>query len=178
MRTTLLHLTHKTAAIGQGLAILAWVAFLVSFFLPVHMIIAQPTMYGWKFVLTLLGDMIFLPLLIIPSGFDIELLEYLAFATIYNLGNILLILAPVLPNKLPNLILRKIHLGAVCNCTLAAIAYKYVDNIQLGYSHFSGYDTWVLAYILLLMGSVLMLNKATKPQKNLFDADSPQKDIL
>jgi len=48
-------------------------------------------------------------------------------------------------------------------CTMAAIAYKYVKNIQLGYSLYSGYNVWVLAYILLFVGSVLMLGKNDEP---------------
>jgi hypothetical protein len=157
--TTLLSLTRKIAAVGQGLAILAWIAFLVSLFLPVHMSIAQPLMHGWEFFLTFLMDMILLPLLIVSSGFDIDLLESLFFATIYNIGNLLLFVAPILPNKFHLPVLRKTHLGIVLVCTLAATAYKYLENIQLGYMHYRGYDVWVLAYVLLLMGSILMLSK-------------------
>jgi hypothetical protein len=167
MKTTLLRLTRKTAGVGQGLAILAWIAFLVSLFLPVHWFTypiiqkfsSEPTMYGWKFVLTFLRDMFLFLFLLIPSGFDIEFLEYLVFTVIYNLGNMLLILAPLLPNKFRRPPLRKIHLGAVFVCTLAAIAYRYMENIQLGYSLYSGYDVWVLAYVLLLIASILMLGK-------------------
>ena len=164
MKINLSRLKHKTATVGQGLAILSWVTFIVSFFQPVHMIIAQPMMYGWQFAMTFWGDMIFLPLLLILN-FDFDFLVYLAFAAVYNLGNVLLFLAPLLPGKLPDKVMRKIHLGTVSVCTLAAVAYKYVDDIQLGYSHFSGYDTWVLAYCLLLLASFLMLNKETRSQE-------------
>lgn len=171
MKTALLSLTRKPAVIGQGLAILAWIAFLVSLFLPVHWFTypiiqkfsSEPVMYGWKFALTFLRDMFLFLFLLIPSGFDIEFLEYLVFTVIYNLGNMLLILAPLLPNKFRRPLLRKIHLVAVFVCTLAAIAYKYVKNIQLGYSLYSGYNVWVLAYILLFVGSVLMLGKNDEP---------------
>jgi len=139
MKARLLILNRKTATIGQGLAILAWVAFIVSLFLPVHWFtypivqkfVSEPMMYDWKFGLPLWADMVFLPLLLIPEC-DFVLLEYIAFATIYNVGNILLILALLLPNKLRHLVLRKIHLGLVFICTLAAMAYKYIENIQLG----------------------------------------------
>ena len=167
MKKTLLTLTRKTAVVGQGLAILAWIAFLVSLFLPVHWFTypiiqkfsSEPVLYGWKFALTFLRDMFLFLFLLISSGFDIEILEYLAFIMIYNLGNMLLILAPLLPYKFRSPLQRKIHLGAVFVCTLAAIAYRYVKNIQLGYSLYSGYDVWVLAYVLLLIASILMLGK-------------------
>ncbi|MBN1449707.1 MAG: hypothetical protein JW963_01715 [Anaerolineales bacterium] len=155
------------ATVAQGLAWAAWIAFLVSLFLPVHWFTypiiqkfsSEPVMYGWKFALTFLGDMFLFLFLLIPSGFDIESLVYLVFTVIYNLGNMLLILAPLLPNKFSRPLLRKIHLRTVFVCTLAAIAYKYVENIQLGYSLYSGYYVWVLAYTLLLIASILMLGK-------------------
>lgn len=167
MKTTLLSLTRKTAVIGQGLAILAWITFLVSLFLPVHWFTypiiqkfsSEPVMYGWKFALIFLRDMFLFLFLLIPLGFDIESLVYLVFTVIYNLGNTLLILAPLLPNKFRRPLLRKIHLRVVFVCTLAAIAYRYVENIQLGYSLYSGYYVWVLAYLLLLIASILMLGK-------------------
>lgn len=169
MKTSLLRLKYKTAFVGQGLAILAFIAFTVSLFLPVHWFTypimqkfsAEPMMYGWRFVLTLWGDMLLFMFLLIPSSFDIDVLEPLFFAKVYNIGNLLLILAPFLPHKLHHPLLRKIHLGIVFVCTLAAIAYKYVDDIQLGTSYYSGYYAWVLAYILLLAGSILILNKET-----------------
>jgi hypothetical protein len=172
MKTTLLSLARRTATVGQGLAILAWIAFIISLFLPVHWftyptvqkVASEPMMYGWKFALTFLMDTIFLPPLLILE-FDFDLLKYLAFAMIYNIGNMLLILAPLLPDKLPNQTMRKVHLGAVFICALATVAYKYLENIQLGFSHYRGYDVWVLAYILLFAGSILMLNKGTGLQQ-------------
>jgi hypothetical protein len=154
----------------QGLAWAAWIAFLVSLFLPVHWstypiiqkFSSEPVMYGWKFALTFLRDMFLFLFLLFPVGFDIESLEYLVFTVIYNLGNMLLILAPLLADKLRRPLLQKIHLWAVFVCTLAAIAYKFMENIQLGYSLSSGYYVWVLAYVLLLMASILMSGKSGK----------------
>lgn len=147
---------------GQGLAILAWVAFAVSFFLPVHMVIAQPMMYGWDFHLTFLFYLLLLPFSLIISGFDIDILAGLFFAIIYTIGNLLLFIAPLVPYKLNHPVWQRIHLGVVLVCTLAAIAYRYLENIQLGYMHYRGYDFWVLAYVLLSAGSILMMVKQPK----------------
>ena len=169
----------KYKPIAQGLAWGAWIAFLISLFLPFesHTLpleaswcSSRPAYCGWQSA----GFFAFSPLILmlnlfqsIPTailypdmlGAALYIVFTMALYSLIGLGQFLVVLAPLWPSKIKKPFRQKLHFWIVLLSAMSVIAYGLFPDIRQGLEVLSGYFVWALSFLLLLGASILMRKK-------------------
>ena len=169
--------------LGQGLAWAAWIAFIVSLFLPfeshtlpmeVSWCSSRPAYCGWQSA----GFFAFSPLILVLNLFQsiptailypnmlgaaLYIVFTMALYTVIGLGQFLVVLAPIWPIKINKIPRRKLHLWIVSLSSVSVIAYGLFPDIRQGLDVLNGYYVWALSFFLLLGASILMREKMNEP---------------
>lgn len=166
--------------LGQGLAWAAWIAFLVSLFLPIesHALplevswpcISEPAYCGWQNAAFFALSPIVLLLNILQSiptailypemlGTALYIVFTLMVYSVIGLGQFLILLAPLWPIKIKKPFLQKLHFWIVFLSAMSAFAYGLFPDIRQGLDVLNGYFVWALSFLLLLGASILMQSK-------------------
>jgi hypothetical protein len=160
--------------IPQRLAWAAWIAFLVSLFLPIekHTLPLEVSRFcsgggvycGYQNALFFVLSPLFL-LLNLVQGIQTTIfypemlgaaLQIVLTMTIYSalgLGQLLIVMAPLWLAKIKKPARQKLHFWLALLSALAAIAYGLFPDIRMGVDLLSGYYLWALSFLLLLSAS-------------------------
>ena len=169
--------------LGRGLAWAAWLIFIASLFMPMETNslagpcawpCAQPfTDYGWQnasfFVMSMLVFVLDLIQMIFFVIFDpqtlgrvIDTLFKMGIYAVIGLGQFLIVMAPFWPAKIKKSGWQRLHLWVVILSALLTIAYGLFPDLRLGLEILRGYYLWVLSFVLMVVASLLMLNKKSR----------------
>jgi len=164
--------------VPQGLAWAAWIAFIISLFLPIehHTLPLEVSRFcsgggvycGYQNALFFVLSPLFLLLNLVQgiqtAIFYPEMLRAalyivwtMAVYSVLGLGQVLVALAPLWPIKIKRPARQKLHFWMVLLGTLSVIAYGLFPDIKLGVDVLSGYYVWILSFLLLLGASAWML---------------------
>jgi len=168
--------------IAQGLAWAAWIAFVVSLFLPVerHTLALEVSRLcsgglvycGYQNAVFFILSPLFLLLNLLQGilsaisypeilGATLSIVLTMVIYSLLGLGQILAALAPLWPIKIKRLKRRRLHFWIALLSTLSAIAYGLFPDIRIGVDLLIGYYLWVLSFLLLLVASVTFLKRET-----------------
>jgi hypothetical protein len=169
---------NNKALIAQGLAWAAWIAFLISLFLPIehHTLPLEASRFcsggsvycGYQNALFFVLSPLFLLLNLVQSvqtaifypemlGAALHIVLSMAIYTVLGLGQLLIVLAPLWPARIKRPARQKLHFWIVLLSALSVIAYGLFPNIRMGVDLLNGYYVWALSFLLLLGASGWML---------------------
>lgn len=170
--------------IGQGLAWAAWIAFIISLFLPIerHTLPLEVSRFcsggvvycGYQNAIFFVLSPLFLLLNLVQGiqtaifypemlGAALYIVLTMAVYSVLGLGQILVALAPLWPIKIKRPARQKLHFWMVLLSALSVIAYGLFPDIRMGVDLLSGYYVWALSFLLLLGASILMREKMNEP---------------
>jgi hypothetical protein len=174
---------NTSIKLGQGLAWAAWLVFVISMFLPMetHNLAGpcawpckQPfTNYGYQNASFFVLSMIAFPLKLLEAiyivAFDpltlrriLESYLTIGLYAIIGLGQFLIVLAPLWPVKIKKPSWQKLHLGLGMASVLAVLVYGLFPTLRMGLELLESYYLWALSFFLLLIASLLMLDKESQ----------------
>jgi len=174
--------------VPQGLAWVAWIAFLISLFMPIegHTLPLEVSRFcsggavycGYQNAIYFLLSPLFLLLNIVQGiqtaifypemlGAALYLILGLVVSSLIGIGQFLVVLAPLWPIKIKKPFRQKVHFWILLFSTLSVIAYGMFPDIRQGVSLLSGYYVWAIAFLLLLGASTLMLRTRYLQNENL-----------
>jgi len=164
--------------IPQGLAWAAWVAFVVSLFLPIerHTLPLEVSRFcsgggvycGYQNALFFVLSPLFLLLNLVQGiqtaifypemlGAAFHIVLSMAIYSVLGLGQLLIVLAPLWPARIKKPSRRKLHFWLTLLSALSVIAYGLFPDIRMGVDLLGGYHWWALSFLLLLGASGWML---------------------
>ena len=164
--------------VAQGLAWAAWIAFIVSLFLPIERhtlplevsrLCSGGTVYcGYQNALFFVLSPLFLLLNFVQAiqtaifypeilGTALDIVLTMVIYSLLGLGQLLIALAPLWPVKIKWPTRQKLHFWVVVLSALSVIAYGLFPDIRMGIDLLSGYYLWALSFLLLLSASSWML---------------------
>lgn len=173
--------------VSQGLAWAAWIAFLISLFLPIerHTLPLEVPRFcsggavycGYQnaffFVLSPLFLLLNLLQAIQTAFFYPEMLgaalNIVFIMTIYSLlglGQLLVVLAPLWPVRIKRPARRKLHFWMALLGALSVIAYGLFPDIRMGVDLLIGYYWWALSFLALLGASAWRLYTGSPKNEN------------
>lgn len=154
----------------------AWLVFLSSLFLPMenHNVPGPCTLpcdYPPNYTVlnnsfVFIFSILFLILYLFQFLFTWDGVEQVWMFALYSfigIGEILLLFAPLLANKITTPFLRKLHLAVTFISTTALILYNVIPNMRFGIDALrTGYYVLVLSFLLALVASALQFNSSQK----------------
>ncbi len=184
---------NKTA-VARGLAWSAWIAFILSLFLPIerHTLPLEVSRFcpsgsvycGYQNALFFVLSPLFLLLNLVQAiqtaifypemlGAALYIVLTMAIYSVIGLGQLLVALAPLWPVKIKRPARPTFHFWTALLSSLSVIAYGLLPDIRMGVDLLSGYYLWASSFLLLLGSSNwILIARSRENENNLVEPDA------
>ena len=180
--------------VARGLAWSAWIAFIISLFLPIErhtlplevsrLCSGGPVYCGYQNALFFVLSPVFLLLNLVQAiqtaifypemlGAALYIVLTMAVYSLLGLGQLLIALAPLWPVKIKRPPRQKLHIWIMLLSTLCVVAYGLFPDIRMGVDLLSGYYLWASSFLLLLgSSSWILIARSRENENNLVEPDA------